>query len=107
YGMGRIPDIVINNEAIKAVIDVKYKDYSSKTVDIEDIRQVAAYSRMKGIFKELNLKGADVLDAIIIYPKIESDNKTLDKNVLASKTELNDYHNIFELEVDIPIIKPN
>src|SRR5690606_13124316 len=43
----RFPDIIINRDDLKAIIDVKYKDYTKKTTDIDDIRQVAAYARMK------------------------------------------------------------
>lgn len=103
HGKGRIPDIILNYSNLKAVIDVKYKDYSD-SIAIEDIRQVAAYSRMKGIFKELKLNSADVLDAIIIYPKVESNNKILNKSVINKREELSDYFNIYKLEVDIPIL---
>ncbi|MDM1036258.1 hypothetical protein HXZ91_17565 [Myroides odoratimimus] len=101
---GRIPDIVLNTELHKAVIDVKYKDYSSRSMDNEDIRQVAAYTRMKGVFKELQLQSTNVLDGIIIYPKVASEYKTLDSSVLRKKIELDDYYNIFKLEVEIPVI---
>lgn len=104
---GRIPDIVINTEQIKAVIDVKYKVYDNRSIDIEDVRQVAAYSKMKGIFKTLNLNSTDVLDAIIIYPKIDSQNKTLDIITLHTKEELKEYYNIYKLDVYIPIIQSN
>ncbi|MDM1376698.1 5-methylcytosine restriction system specificity protein McrC [Myroides marinus] len=102
---GRIPDIVINTEQIKAVIDVKYKAYDNTSIEINDIRQVAAYSRMKTIFKTLNLSNKDVLDAIIIYPKVGSQNKALDPLTLQTKEELKEYYNIYKLEVSIPIIK--
>ncbi|WP_447767916.1 5-methylcytosine restriction system specificity protein McrC [Sphingobacterium faecium] len=101
---GRIPDIVLNTENFKAVIDVKYKDYSSKPLEIEDIRQVAAYSKMKGIFKELKLDKDRILDAIVIYPKVGSQNNIIDDSTFQSRFELTDYYNIFKLEVDIPII---
>lgn len=101
---GRIPDIVINTEQVKAVIDVKYKAYGNRSIEIEDVRQVTAYSRMKGIFKTLNLNSTDVLDAIIIYPKIGSLNTKLDLLTLQAKEELKEYYNIYKLEVSIPII---
>lgn len=99
---GRIPDIILNTESYKAVIDVKYKNYSNKSLEIEDIRQVAAYSKMKSIYKELGLNKGDELDSIIIYPKVQSMNKT--KDLIPQKEELRDYFNIYKLEVDIPIL---
>lgn len=105
YG-DRIPDIILNSDYIKAVIDVKYKAYNDKSIEIEDIRQVAAYARMKPIFKDLKMDKNEILDAIIIYPKVGSQNQTLNSEVLDSKTEL-DYYNIYKLDVDIPIINNN
>jgi len=102
YG-DRIPDIVINSDSLKAVIDVKYKDYNQRSIEIEDIRQIAAYARMKSIFKDLKKDRNEILDAIIVYPKCGSQNQSLDLDNLNSKTELN-YYNIYKLDVGIPII---
>lgn len=82
---------------------MKYKAYNSKSLDVEDIRQVAAYARMKSIFKDLNLNKGSILDAIIIYPEVNSSTKNLALTDLASKIE-SSYYNIFRLEVDIPVI---
>jgi 5-methylcytosine-specific restriction enzyme subunit McrC len=103
---GRIPDIILNIDSVKAVIDVKYKDYTNRTVEIEDIRQVAAYARMKTIFSDLKMKNNEILDAIIIYPQVGSEIQSLDFETLKNKIELN-YHNIFKLDVGIPIITNN
>ncbi|WP_452228447.1 5-methylcytosine restriction system specificity protein McrC [Lacinutrix sp. MEBiC02404] len=101
---GRIPDIVINRADFKAIIDVKYKPYAEKSIDIEDIRQVAAYAKMKPIFKELKLKPKNVLDAVIVYPKVNSKNVNMNKETLNKKQELTNYFNIYALDVAIPII---
>lgn len=103
YG-GRIPDIIINRPDIKAIVDVKYKPYAEKEIEIEDIRQVAAYSRMRPIFNDLKLYSNEVLDAIIIYPKVGSVNQSIDHSVLSRKVELKDYFNIYKLDVEIPTI---
>lgn len=105
YG-DRIPDIIINREFLKVVIDVKYKAYNDRPIEIEDIRQIAAYARMKPIFEDLKMDKNEILDAIIIYPKVGSQNQSLDSGVLDSKKEL-DYYNIYKLDVDIPIINNN
>lgn len=101
---GKIPDIILNTDNYKAVIDVKYKAYDEKSIQIEDVRQVAAYSKMKSIYKELKLDKDQILDAIIIFPKIGSQNRIINDIVLRSKSELTEYFNIFKLEVDIPIL---
>ncbi|MDP9955991.1 5-methylcytosine-specific restriction enzyme subunit McrC [Epilithonimonas hungarica] len=101
---GRIPDIVLNDNKYKAIIDVKYKAYDNKSIEIEDVRQVAAYARMKSIFHDLELKKNEILDAIIVYPKVSSKNRTLNLEVLYSKKEL-EYYNIFQLDVELPILR--
>ncbi len=103
YG-GRIPDIVINRSDIKAIVDVKYKPYAVKEIEIEDIRQVAAYARMKLIFKDLDLTQNSVLDSIIVYPKVNSKNFDLNQNTLDKKEELGNYFNIYKLDISIPIL---
>jgi 5-methylcytosine-specific restriction endonuclease McrBC regulatory subunit McrC len=103
----RIPDIVINRNDLKLVVDVKYKPYAGKTIEIEDIRQIAAYARMKSIFKDLRLQSHDILDSLIIYPKVESKNQCIDDTVLSKKAELQNYFNIYKLEVVIPTINKN
>ncbi|WP_316793734.1 5-methylcytosine restriction system specificity protein McrC [Pedobacter frigoris] len=103
----RIPDIIINTKDIKAVVDVKYKAYAERSVDIEDVRQVAAYARMKPIFKDLGLQANEILDAIIVYPKANSNKTKLDQSTLHTKQELNNYFNIYALDVAIPIINKN
>ncbi|WP_343705603.1 hypothetical protein [Flavobacterium sp.] len=100
---GRIPDIIINQKDLKAVIDVKYKAYAERLIEIEDIRQIAAYARMKPIFKELGLQAHEILDSIIIYPKVNSVNLELNQEVLDKKIESN-YYNIYALDVSIPTI---
>ncbi len=100
----RIPDIILNINTVKAVIDVKYKDYTKKSIDIDDIRQIAAYARMKPIFADLKMKGNEILDGIIIYPRVESNHQSLNNETLNNKTEL-DYFNIYKLDVGVPVIK--
>ncbi len=103
----RIPDIVINRNDLKLLVDVKYKPYAGKTIEIEDIRQIAVYARMKSIFKDLGLQSHDILDSLIIYPKVDSKNQCIDDTVLSKKTELQNYFNIYKLEVVIPTINKN
>lgn len=100
---GRIPDIVLNTDDYKAIIDVKYKPYEEKSIEIEDVRQVAAYARMKSIFRDLELKNNQVLDAIIIYPTVTSKNSQLNLDVFSIKKEL-EYYNIFKLDVKLPVL---
>jgi len=99
----RIPDIILNLDSVKFVIDVKYKDYTKRSIDIEDIRQVAAYARMKPIFHDLKMKNNEILDAIIIYPRVGSIHQSLNLDTLNMKKEL-DYYNIYKLDVSVPII---
>jgi hypothetical protein len=62
---------------------------------------------MKAIFEDLSLNSTDILDSIIVYPKIESENINLDEKAFNTKQELKDYYNLYRLEVELPILKTN
>jgi len=62
---------------------------------------------MKAIFEDLRLNSTDILDSIIVYPKIESENINLDEKAFNTKQELKDYYNLYRLEVELPILKTN
>lgn len=64
------PDFILNtNCGIKAVVDAKYKPrYSSGNPTMEDARQLAGYTRLNGVYKELGIENDDVISAYFIYP---------------------------------------
>lgn len=72
---GQRPDFLlmptINNGAY--IIDAKYKRYDKqddehKTIDIDDIRQVCGYARIKGIHEKLDIPYNNIIPCLIVYP---------------------------------------
>ena len=66
-------DYLLNpNDGVPMVIDAKYKPrYHYCEPDIDDIRQISAYSRMEGVYKALGLDGDKLIDCLIIYANQE------------------------------------
>ena len=64
------PDFIINtNSGIKAVVDAKYKPrYSNGNPTMEDARQLAGYTRLNSVYRELGIENDDVISAYFIYP---------------------------------------
>ena len=64
------PDFILNtNCGIKAVVDAKYKPrYSNGNPTMEDARQLAGYTRLNSVYRELGIENDDVISAYFIYP---------------------------------------
>ena len=64
------PDFIINtNSGIKAVVDAKYKPrYSNGNPTMEDARQLAGYTRLNSVYRELGIENDDVISTYFIYP---------------------------------------
>ncbi|WP_407485521.1 5-methylcytosine restriction system specificity protein McrC [Elizabethkingia miricola] len=64
------PDFIINTKnGIQAVVDAKYKPrYQTGNPSIDDARQLAGYTRLNSIYKELNIDPDVIIPAYFIYP---------------------------------------
>lgn len=64
------PDFILNSKCgIKAVVDAKYKPrYSSGNPTMEDARQLAGYTRLNSVYRELEILNNEVIPAYFIYP---------------------------------------
>lgn len=64
------PDFILNtNCGLKAIVDAKYKPrYKSGNPSMEDARQLAGYTRLNSIYKELGLSKDIIIPAYFIYP---------------------------------------
>ena len=64
------PDFILDTKCgIKAVVDAKYKPrYSNGNPTMEDARQLAGYTRLNSVYKELGIENDDVISAYFIYP---------------------------------------
>ena len=68
-------DYLLNpREGTPMVIDAKYKPrYHTSEPDIDDIRQISAYARMKGVYNKLHIDEDRLVDCLIIYANQECD----------------------------------
>ncbi|ASK30279.1 hypothetical protein CEY12_09200 [Chryseobacterium sp. T16E-39] len=64
------PDFILNtNCGIKAVVDAKYKPrYLNGNPTMEDARQLAGYTRLNSVYRELGIENDDVISTYFIYP---------------------------------------
>lgn len=104
---GYEPDFLLktNDGLIKAVIDAKYKPrYENNQISIDDIRQVAGYARMEGIYKILEIKDLNKsIDCVIIFSSQLAQHE-LSGLDLSSDTKINNFSNIFKIGVRLPIV---
>lgn len=65
------PDFILNTKCgLKAVVDAKYKPrYKKGNPSMEDARQLAGYTRLNSIYKELEIEDDAIIPAYFIYPK--------------------------------------
>ena len=85
------------------VIDAKYKPrYQKGSIELSDYRQICAYARMKGVYKDLG-KSEDcdeIIDCLIIYPIIGNEQK-----IIWEKQEGTSYMKFNKLGIGIPEIQ--
>lgn len=99
---GYKPDFLIKSDDFIGVIDAKYKPrYKNNNVSIDDIRQVSAYSRMKGVYKELDVQDRNkLLDCMIIYSDQSLMNCEID---FERKLSLNHYERFYKIGFKMPV----
>lgn len=106
---GYYPDYLLKSKdgKYKMVIDAKYKNYNSKSININDIRQVSGYARMNGVYKKLGQNNNEVIDCLIIYPHTESEHIDYSECTFKEKfEEIDTYRNMFKLDIGLQKIKP-
>lgn len=104
---GREPDYLLKpRDGVPMVIDAKYKPrYHTGSVDIDDVRQVSAYARMKGVHAELGVDQRETIACLIIYAHPECP-ETIGGRIENGQTvPLRDYVDISKLGIALPIKK--
>ena len=73
YGL---PDYLITKEGEKSIADAKYKLIYNEDgkYDIDNIRQLSAYSRDYKVFEKLAIPEDKIIDCLIIFPVPQIDN---------------------------------
>lgn len=104
---GREPDYLLKPvDGVPMVIDAKYKPrYFEGTVDIDDIRQVSAYARMKGVHEELEVDPRETIACLIIYAHPNCPEKIDGRIRAGGGVPLRDYVDIYKLGIALPIKK--
>ena len=104
---GREPDYLLKpRDGMPMVIDAKYKPrYHSGSVDIDDIRQVSAYARMKGVHDELDIDPHETIACLIIYAHPDCPETIGGRIENGQAIPLRDYVDISKLGIALPIKK--
>ncbi len=99
-------DFLLNTEQEKIVIDAKYKRKYQQHYDIDDIRQLSGYSRIKKVVEHLGYKSDEeqstaVIDCLIIYP---DQNATLSLHDNIKKETIRQFVKFYKHGVRLPEI---
>lgn len=117
---GQELDFIINTENIKAVVDAKYKPrYQRGNPLLDDARQLAGYTRLNSVYKELGIDNDVIIPAYFIYPsnleRVYKDDENLegfiDGDILINEkaildTEIREsssYRKMYLQEVELPV----
>jgi 5-methylcytosine-specific restriction enzyme subunit McrC len=95
-------DYLLNDVGYKMVIDAKYKRIYENSYEIDDIRQVSGYARLRKVVEELEIPKSQIVDCLIIYPNV---NGRVDlKNVNLKENEIAQFVQFYKIGVQLPQI---
>jgi 5-methylcytosine-specific restriction enzyme subunit McrC len=97
-------DFLLNTPDYKMVVDAKYKKVYKSGYEINDIRQVSGYARLKSVYKELSMTETEVIDCLIIYPDQENGFETLNSFNL-KMNPINEFVDFYKVAVKLPTLK--
>lgn len=102
---GREPDFLIRSVdgELKMVVDAKYKPrYKDGSIDIDDLRQVSAYARLKGVYERLEIADfTKVIDCLIIYSDQHISSTELVRNNL-KENPVSSYVHFYKIAISLP-----
>jgi 5-methylcytosine-specific restriction enzyme subunit McrC len=97
-------DILVRVENYKCVIDCKYKpQYKDHDPSLEDKRQLAGYTRLRSVYKKLDVKESENIKGVIIYSHQDC-NDSIQKADLF-KTPIQEYVDFFKVGIKLPELK--
>ncbi|RPA66888.1 hypothetical protein EF405_19080 [Cyclobacteriaceae bacterium YHN15] len=85
------------------VLDAKYKPYFKDSVNHQDIRQISGYSRLRRIREKAGVSDETMLDCVIIYPDLESENKDITK---LPGEPIKEYEKVWKIGLALPSLSP-
>lgn len=105
---GLEPDFLIRSrdEEFKMVVDAKYKPrYNDSSIDVDDLRQVSGYARMKGVYERLEISDlTKVIDCLIIFSDQQISSTEIDRNKL-KETPVSSYVQFYKTGISLPMLK--
>jgi len=100
------PDFLINAKdgQCQMVADAKYKRYNGSSVQKEDVRQLAAYARMNGVYSFFGKEDNSLIDCLIIYPDQNGPDDIKEIKLNSPDKKINCYKQFFKIGVKLPVI---
>jgi 5-methylcytosine-specific restriction enzyme subunit McrC len=100
-------DFLRTTSGEELIIDAKYKGiYARGGYDIDNIRQLSAYARDTGLFKQLSILKADweqtVLPCLVIHPDRNAGTELNTKNLLAER--IPQFQSFFKVGIALPLL---
>lgn len=106
YLGGKETDILIKVEGYKCVVECKYKPrYENGTIDLGDKRQLAAYVRMKSVYKRLGVSYDKLIPGVFIYSHQNSSSDISASQLFHFENRINEYIHFYKLGIKLPILK--
>lgn len=99
------PDFIIKSQDgnVKMVVDAKYKPYYlNGSINIEDIRQISAYARLKKIYEFLDVEKDKIIDCLVVYSSQETQRLDFKKHNFIIEAE-KDYMQFFKIGIRLPV----
>jgi 5-methylcytosine-specific restriction enzyme subunit McrC len=105
-------DYLLKTAEYSVVIDAKYKILyrENNEWDIDNIRQISGYARLRDVYSKLDKPYTEILDCLIIYPGnlVDMTEYEVQKNQFLScdllKNELSGLVQFYKLAVPIPVV---
>lgn len=100
---GQEPDYLLHGDEKHSpyIVDAKYKRYGERTIEMDDIRQVSGYARLKTIRKHLNVQSKSIIPCLFVYPTINGNDKNPDYK---DWKEEGHYEDIYKVGIRLPLI---
>lgn len=96
-------DILIRATGYECVVDCKYKpQYKDNTPSLEDKRQLAGYTRLKSVYRELAMPLDKVIKGVLIYSHQSSPDKIQRNNLF--ETDMGEYVDFYKLGICLPVL---
>lgn len=99
------PDFIVktNDGVTKMVVDAKYKpQYQDGKINIEDIRQISGYARLKKVYDFLNFEDYKIIDCLVIYSNQNANRKDFKGENFKLEDE-KEYNRFFKIGIELPI----